>query len=54
MEFSILKIRYKKLPKGQIEYHKKNFSKFFDINVNSFKNLNILETGAGPEFTHQF
>ena len=30
-----------KLPKGQINYHKKNFSKFFDINVNGFKNLNV-------------
>ena len=46
--FQFSKSGIKKLPKGQIEYHKKNFSKFFDINVNGFKNLNILETGAGP------
>lgn len=38
----------KKLPLGQIKYHKKNFSKYFKENINDFKKLNILETGAGP------
>ncbi len=46
--FQFSKSGIKKLPKGQINYHKKNFSKFFDINSNNFKNLNVLETGAGP------
>lgn len=38
----------KKLPLGQINYHKKNFLKYFDENIEDFKRLNILETGAGP------
>ena len=46
--FQFSKSGIKKLPKGQINYHKKNFSKFFDINSNNFKSLNVLETGAGP------
>ena len=37
----------KKLPLGQINYHKK-FLKYFDENIEDFKRLNILETGAGP------
>ena len=38
----------KRLPKGQINYHKKNFSKYFNEKLINFKKLNILETGAGP------
>lgn len=38
----------KKLPLGQINYHKKNFSRYFDEDNKNFQKLNILETGAGP------
>jgi 2-polyprenyl-3-methyl-5-hydroxy-6-metoxy-1,4-benzoquinol methylase len=38
----------KKLPLGQINFHKKNFLRYFDEDINSFKKLQILETGAGP------
>ena len=38
----------KKLPLGQINYHKKNFLKYFNENYKSLKKLKILETGAGP------
>jgi|TARA_B110000858_G_C17775535_1_gene462023 2-polyprenyl-3-methyl-5-hydroxy-6-metoxy-1,4-benzoquinol methylase len=36
------------IPKGQIEYHKKNFSKYFNLRQKNFLNKKILETGAGP------
>jgi SAM-dependent methyltransferase len=38
----------KSIPKGQIEYHKKNFSKYFDLPIKDFKEKKILESGAGP------
>ena len=38
----------KKLPLGQINYHKKNYLRYFDENNKNFKRLKILETGAGP------
>ena len=38
----------KSIPKRQIEYHKKNFSKYFDLPIEEFKGKKILETGAGP------
>ena len=36
------------IPKGQILYHKKNFSKYFGLPIKDFKTKRILETGAGP------
>ena len=36
------------IPKGQILYHKKNFSKYFGLPIKNFKTKKILETGAGP------
>lgn len=36
-----------KIPKGQIEYHKKNFQKYFKLKKKDFKNKEILDTGAG-------
>ena len=35
------------IPKGQILYHKKNFSKYFALPIKNFKNKKVLETGAG-------
>ncbi len=35
------------LPQGFIAYHKKNFSKYFNLSQDEFKGLNVLETGAG-------
>ena len=39
--------KVKKLPLGQIKYHKKNFSKFFNLKIKDFKHKEILDTGAG-------
>ena len=39
--------KVKKLPLGQIKYHKKNFSKFFNLKIKDFNNKEILDTGAG-------
>ena len=36
------------IPKGQIEYHKKNFSTYFNLKQKNFINKRFLETGAGP------
>ena len=36
------------IPRGQILYHKKNFSKYFGLQIKDFKNKKVLETGAGP------
>lgn len=37
----------KKLPIGQINYHKKNYIKYFRENIGKVTNKNFLETGAG-------
>ena len=37
----------KKLPLGQVNYHKKNFSKYFNLDIKNFNNVKILDTGAG-------
>ena len=36
------------LPRGQIEYHIKNYQKYFKLNKKAFSRKKILETGAGP------
>ncbi len=36
-----------KLPEGFVAYHKNNYSKYFNLPQSEFKNLNVLETGAG-------
>ncbi|GEM_PF-6581589 len=35
------------LPKGFIDYHKNNYSKYFNLPQQEFKGLNVLETGSG-------
>ncbi len=38
----------KKIPKGQIKFHKKNFIRYFKIKEKNFKNKSVFDTGAGP------
>lgn len=38
----------KKIPIGQINYHQKNFVKYFKLKKKDFKKKSILDTGAGP------
>ena len=42
------------IPKGQILYHKKNFSKYFGLPIKNFKTKKILETGARRACLHRF
>jgi 2-polyprenyl-3-methyl-5-hydroxy-6-metoxy-1,4-benzoquinol methylase len=50
LQFKFVSEYWKKrlIPKGQILYHKKNFSKYFGLPIKDFKTKRILETGAGP------
>ena len=36
------------LPSGFIDYHKKNFSFYFNLNESEFNGLRVLDTGCGP------
>jgi 2-polyprenyl-3-methyl-5-hydroxy-6-metoxy-1,4-benzoquinol methylase len=40
--------RVELLPSGFIDYHKKNFSTFFNMPVDDFKGKKVLDTGCGP------
>lgn len=37
-----------KLAEGFINYHKRNFSKYFNLPEDSFSGLKVLDTGCGP------
>jgi 2-polyprenyl-3-methyl-5-hydroxy-6-metoxy-1,4-benzoquinol methylase len=37
----------KKIPLGQINYHKKNFQYYLNLKIKNFRNKKILDTGAG-------